>query len=101
MVVVHQLAYLHVVSQVLVVGRGQQLQLGQPNWKTNCSTSAHLIQLGQLGREQEDVKDPLGQLGQEREDVKDLQESCAVQGNPFDAEGAPHDVQLLDDAGEM
>lgn len=101
MVVVHQLAYSHVAWWVLVAGPQQQLQLGQPNWKSNCSTSAHLIQLGQLGREQEDVKDLLGQLGQGWEDVKDPQESCAVQGNPFDAEGAPHDVQLLDDAGEM
>ena len=33
--------------------------------------------------------------------VEDPQESCAVQGNPFDAEGAPRDVQLLDNAGEM
>jgi hypothetical protein len=33
--------------------------------------------------------------------AEDPQESCAVQGNPFDAEGAPRDVQLLDNAGEM
>jgi hypothetical protein len=38
---------------------------------------------------------------QKQEGAVDLQGFCTIQANQFGAEGAPHDMQLADDAKEM